>query len=696
MSPVYHSFILICTFLSETTSYWLSQNTLTWDSASAYCQERCQSHLASVHDLDQFHEADNLINDSIAKYNQVPEVWIGLRDMYTDSDSEDWKWSDGTSFDYGTDTSGGVFPWEDRYGLSEPSPNFHDCTIFVESRWRDRECSETYRFLCNDCEGVLDKYIFYHTQTYYSSALQTCTTDLNTSLASIHNDDDNHAMTSLVHMNQDAWIGLHRHNKGWIWLDETYFDYGSNVSGGVYPWGKKDGVRQPDNTKEDCTAVFDQQLLWKDDLCNENAHTFVCNKPSELCAGDHWEALNHMYKNNITFHHCTASIAGDAQVFMTHARWDKDNWPLQIEYTFAVHEVWDDENQVGIVVSQNDNICASRFIGLSISNNNAFVQGGTQPIPFILNRFYRLLVQISSVDSVDDTLQFNISLDDTLIGSFSVPKAFYRRYIIGIQNKNSNVTAKSLFVSGTPQYSFTQSLHFDCTSEPTSYPTIQPSLSTVAPSGTPTTQRPSTQPSVDPSARPSGTPTTPRPTLNANRPTTSTAPTFGPSQLPVVSIHSTLYQSTAENDGDGKANKDVETLFHVYLGIGFGTGLCCLVFGCCVWYVFFAKRRRANETVDVLHTHSKDNVEGQKNIVGVGTHTAGDSHVVTLRSGSKSAPKQSVLELSPVSSNNVQNVNVPDSPPLPVEEVEEESTVDSDDLFGSENSTDVNRKVTLQ
>merc|ERR1712156_737360 len=81
--------------------------------------------------------------------------WIGLVES---SDGVNYEWSDGSVFDFGSDISGGVHPWDegepsyewvvtDKYAIEEK------CVVIYESKWKDMDCAYKRNFLCQKCKS---------------------------------------------------------------------------------------------------------------------------------------------------------------------------------------------------------------------------------------------------------------------------------------------------------------------------------------------------------------------------------------------------------------------------------------------------------------------------------------------------------------------------------------------------------------
>eukprot|EP01083_Nonionella_stella_P282289 960611_1 len=552
------SFITL--FFSNTLGYWLSQNRLKWLDASTYCQQRCDSHLASIHSLTDYYEAYYLIQNESAimrGFDNVHikhwRVWIGLNQP---SNGSNWQWSDGSPFNFANDTmiqQAGQFPWTPN----EPTlPNNEQCVDYnaQETGWNDNACDDQFRFLCNSCEGTLDKYILYTDPKTYSQSLSACRDNLNTSLASVHNSDDFMSTTLLVDTLtvHDAWIGLRRVNdtNEWRWLDHTEFDFGHNVSGGVFPWN----FAEPNDAgggNEDCVEHNHEILRWNDRRCvpDDHSNAFLCTKPSELSYANHWEVFNTIK-------------------FIANKRWNERNWPLLVEYTFAVQHVWNESARVGIFVLESENICESVFIGSPLG------------LSLESNRFYRLLFVMNRASTM---VSCQVFLDDVLTSTFNFTSANHYRYI-GIKNKNSNnIISKSLFISGTPQYDFGDTL-YECTSEPTLNPSLVPSIATMTTTSIPT------QVTAQPA----------HPTHN---------PSLNPTEYPIMM---TIYPIRTSVDPDDAITTQADTLV-VVLVIIIGIIVCIIVIVLVYVFCYFCVKTKMKKSIveekEIVRVASQSMVE---------------------------------------------------------------------------------------
>eukprot|EP01084_Bolivina_argentea_P052784 96925_1 len=101
-------------------SYHVNPNILTWNKAQSYCENHCNSNLASIHN-----ERDNVYAKYLANnghklfyntYGYTINVSIGL---FKPQSASEWEWIDLSVFDYGNNYKPGEYlvrpyPWTDK------------------------------------------------------------------------------------------------------------------------------------------------------------------------------------------------------------------------------------------------------------------------------------------------------------------------------------------------------------------------------------------------------------------------------------------------------------------------------------------------------------------------------------------------------------------------------------------------------
>ena len=81
-------------------------------------------------------------------------IYFGL---YENNGEDNWQYINRTTYDYGTNINGGVYPWanieinRNIYGQFDNKDNNEHCSSLVESNgdWNDKECSISKPFICN-------------------------------------------------------------------------------------------------------------------------------------------------------------------------------------------------------------------------------------------------------------------------------------------------------------------------------------------------------------------------------------------------------------------------------------------------------------------------------------------------------------------------------------------------------------------
>ena len=201
-------------WLYTSAAYYVSHNKLSWFHAETFCIEYCSSHLASMHNTSQHTELINLLGSDNA--------WIGLTDRIAT-----YSWTDLSAFDYGSNTSGGGYPWS----ANEPSPSISSGNNYIQLACSldnrtcplmsidDSDDAEEHMFICNACAWhTLTKYVVVNDRKGNSNgdgnANAQCKDKFGTSLASVHSAAD-HAQTAFLceigaddRNDDECWIGL--------------------------------------------------------------------------------------------------------------------------------------------------------------------------------------------------------------------------------------------------------------------------------------------------------------------------------------------------------------------------------------------------------------------------------------------------------------------------------------------------------
>ena len=287
--------VLYVTFLAQCKCYYLSAHQLTQDRAEWYCVSVCDSHLASIHSInDQILANETIQNRPIAWWGKENSgffdgAWLGL--FTPEFPGEPLTYTDDTPFDYNNDTSGGIGQWEP----SEPSTT---CTIMKQSgEWDSLECTRYSRPLCNECNGVINKYgVSINALTNIEEANFECNARFSdTSLASIHSERDNQEAVQIYNITQKSlWLGLtatdNKDVDTFVWSDSTPFTYGNDLnndincaSGGPGPWFEDYPIGFPNVIMQGdfCTPIGSNGC-WGLNGCISGSNYPLCKLPSEF------------------------------------------------------------------------------------------------------------------------------------------------------------------------------------------------------------------------------------------------------------------------------------------------------------------------------------------------------------------------------------------------------------------------------
>lgn len=137
--------------MSESQSkYVFGPSRVSWYAAYQYC-DNIQAQLLSVHSDDEFQSLKSAIN----AYSSRPQLshWIGLyHNRAEPQNPASYLWSDGSTFDFGYDVSGDVYPWNQLRGTNPNSVLRPSCVRLQNNAdpqwsWDDVACDGTNNVL---------------------------------------------------------------------------------------------------------------------------------------------------------------------------------------------------------------------------------------------------------------------------------------------------------------------------------------------------------------------------------------------------------------------------------------------------------------------------------------------------------------------------------------------------------------------
>ena len=558
------SLFLLTLFAQSINAYYISLNSLEWDQAKEYCQTHCNSDLATISNQQDYDTILQLINITLddINFNNPPFFYIGLREIETDQ----WEWSDTSSFIFGNDISGGKGPWGDNQPSSGSCAALHKETY----EWISSSCTNgkndnnnnNYLYICNDCYGEINKNVFLDfTPSPFSSQESKCNSYFQTSLASYHSSRDINESALLQELqseqnnpgwqNTQSFIGL---NDDYTWIDGTTYDYGSNIVGS-FPW-------KPNEPNNNVCFYMEDGLLIGEGSCV--AQFAFCNAPSQICYQDRFTTTS----GSFLWSTAPCQVKTDYPTIqngiaiINNQRWYNNNHNLVIEYMFSMTLAATINGSAGLIFHFNTTCKHYLYIGVVLETQQLVANEVYNDIEtelkswnlnkaFLTDTFYLLRIELI------DGKKFRISINNEqeagnynpapIYGEFDMGNSGISPYI-GIRNYRSKIIAKSLFISGdmifetnpNPQQWFTQCI------TPTPQPTLPPVTAnpiTMTPttsnptSSTPTTNYPTTQiPTTSApttSAPTTSAPTTSAPTINTGNP--SREPSISPTAKPIDS-----------------------------------------------------------------------------------------------------------------------------------------------------------------
>eukprot|EP01083_Nonionella_stella_P167904 565448_1 len=427
-------------YFESAVPYYISKFPLQWSAANAYCNKQCHSELATIHNL-------NDITDLDLKYpgsSDYDVIWIGLHKSNTDSS---YVWTEnGTIFD----------PPTEAQGWTEP------CIVLSrnDSEWymEDTSCDDAYPFMCNACDGILNKYVLgpFHTTTQ-RNASHICDTIYQTSLASIHSQSDYDQIINLCQLygNHSCWIGLTQDtNLQLQWEDGTEFNFAPNIDHSV---------------QGQCVHIYyNVNLGWElsKALCTQQSYV-LCNARSVLC--DNKPQIVGNTSGTAISDGCNPYHFGGEglnMAVMLDTQWVSTDNTIVGETLFSVSTVDGGDGYAGLVIAYSTTAvfnCAYGFIGVILEQDVyrlsvGFVMGDDytegESIAISAEEVHKptwIHINVTSSNwihvSVNNlsTMSYHV---DLIIATLARPSDGRSGYF-GVVTNHMTVTVQQLYISGS-------------------------------------------------------------------------------------------------------------------------------------------------------------------------------------------------------------------------------------------------------
>ncbi|ROL29783.1 C-type mannose receptor 2 [Anabarilius grahami] len=214
--------------------------------------------------MNDMNELKKIVIDEGRQY-----VWTGLQKASVD----EWHWSSGDPVLYQNWTTG------------QPN-NGHECAVMKNGEWRDRSCSESRHFICNNMNTGL---VFVNQTMKWRDAQSYCRQN-HIDLVSVRNQNESQQVQKFIndsHISGDVWIGLFRDS--WQWSDQ------SNSS---FRYWRSD---EPSNDGNCAAIIHLAPRDWNDVPCS-NQNPFVCHEDKLILIRENltWsEALRYCRQNHV-------------------------------------------------------------------------------------------------------------------------------------------------------------------------------------------------------------------------------------------------------------------------------------------------------------------------------------------------------------------------------------------------------------
>jgi len=356
--------------------------------------------------------------------------------------------------------------------------------------WRACDNTTSYRFLCNDCNGVITKYamIPINSSQHDESGSALCTEWYGSPLSSIHSDRDQAEVQKIWNIStttSSMWIGLEHHTAtGFTWTDGTEYDYGSE-----YIESTADNAIDAD---AECTTFIGGR--WFETECHWGSYP-LCSVPSELSLElSNWTVIQSGSVLPATFDF-VQNAADTLDVVIADKQWFNGEGPLLIEYTLSIdfNGAVNVSSALMLFNGAGGSWCdfywiaiqrgGDGFYFLVLYDDSGFaLTWTTLPVIWDDDAFYVLSIEVT--DGTHFKVTFND--DDAAVMVYNdtanAPNVLSNGYsgFIGLYaDSGIQTTPKSLYVSGTPlnteRLNFTD--HCPWYPPPTGLPTESPTLS---------------------------------------------------------------------------------------------------------------------------------------------------------------------------------------------------------------------------
>ena len=269
-------------FLLHVSSFAVIGIWVPYEDANQYCIDECDSTLPILYDNQTYHQFLHYLRTEVGERYTT---WIGLSNITGDG----FEWVDGGDYSFGSDISGGVYPWAngEPNGYRDPSKDYRQqkCTVMrhwnpQNDLWDDFDCESNWHVVCNSC--YKQAYVLIQSKFKYLDANRYCNNHCGSALASVKNRVWNYQAIYIAetlhiqHTSDDGiWIGLNQIGiyPYWNWMvDGTNRNWAWDNN---YPWIPNNPNYSDVDT---CAQMSDHngEQLWSNINC-EDEKSSICH-----------------------------------------------------------------------------------------------------------------------------------------------------------------------------------------------------------------------------------------------------------------------------------------------------------------------------------------------------------------------------------------------------------------------------------